>query len=161
VRRYHPDNQDTGNPEKFTRIVKAHKILSDPETRAAYDVSYEDNRATTVKLFEETTNPDGYEGDKRVCEGILSVLYVSRRRDAERCGLGIVQLERLLACPAKHLEFHIWYLKEKGWVQRLENGMFAITAAGVDRVMDQESMLLRKDRLLSERSATGPRELKE
>jgi len=161
VRRYHPDNQDTGDPEKFTRIVKAHKILSDPEARAAFDVSYEENRATTLKLFEETTNPDGYDGDKRIFDGILSVLYVSRRRDADRGGIGIVQLERLLACPSKHLEFHMWYLKEKGWVQRMENGMFAITAAGVDRVMEQEGMLLRKDRLLSERSVDGLRELKD
>jgi hypothetical protein len=160
VRRYHPDNQDTGNAEKFDRIVKAHKILSDPDTRAAYDVKYEENRSSTLKVFQETTNPEGYDGDKRVFEGILSVLYVSRRRDADRGGIGIVQLERLLACPTKHLEFHIWYLREKGWVQRLENGMFAITAAGVDRVMEQEGMFLRKDRLLSDRSSVnGAREL--
>jgi hypothetical protein len=161
VRRYHPDNQDTGNTEKFNRIVKAHKVLSDPETRAAYDVTYSDNRESTLKLFDETANPDSYDGDKRVFEGILSVLYVSRRRDADRGGIGIVQLERLLACPSKHLEFHIWYLKEKGWVQRLENGMYAITASGVDRVMEQEASFLRKDRLLSERSVNGMGELKE
>jgi hypothetical protein len=159
VRRYHPDNQDTGDTEKFNRIVKAHKVLSDPETRAAYDVTYEENRASTLKLFDETSNPESYDGDKRIFEGILSVLYVSRRRDADRCGIGIVQLERLLACPSKHLEFHIWYLKEKGWVQRLENGMFAITASGVDRVMQEEATFLRKDRLISERSVGNGREL--
>ena len=152
VRRYHPDNQDTGDTEKFNRIVKAHKILSDPDTRATYDVSYAKNRETTLELFNDTKNPEGYDGDKRVFEGILSVLYTSRRRDADRGGVGIVQLERLLACPSKHLEFHMWYLREKGWVERLENGMFAITASGVDRVMEQEGMFLRKDRLISERS---------
>ena len=161
VRRYHPDNQDTGDAAKFDRIVKAHKVLSDPDTRASYDVTYEENRASTLKLFQETSNPESYDGDKRIFEGILSVLYVSRRRDADRGGIGIVQLEKLLACPSKHLEFHIWYLREKGWVQRLENGMFAITAAGCDRVMEQEGMFLRKDRLLSERSVNGMRELKD
>jgi hypothetical protein len=30
----------------------------------------------------------------------------------------------------------VWYLKENGWVQRLENGMLAITATGVDRALD-------------------------
>jgi hypothetical protein len=161
VRRYHPDNQDTGDTEKFNRIVKAHRVLSDPDMRAAYDVTYEDNRASTLKLFQDTSNPESYDGDKRIFEGILSVLYVSRRRDADRGGIGIVQLERLLACPSKHLEFHMWYLREKGWVQRLENGMFAITASGVDRVMENEGMLLRKDRLLSERSVNGIGELNE
>ena len=161
VRRYHPDNQETGDTEKFNRIVRAHKILSDPDTRASFDVSYEDNRGTTLKIFEETKNPESYDGDKRIMEGILSVLYTSRRRDADKGGVGIVQLERLLACPSKHLEFHIWYLKEKGWVERMENGMFAITASGCDRVMEQDGMFLRKDRLLSERSVSGMRELKD
>jgi len=161
VRRYHPDNQDTGDTEKFNRIVKAHKILSDPDTRASYDVVYAENRESTLKLFDETANPESYDGDKRIFEGILSVLYVSRRRDADRGGVGIVQLEKLLACPSKHLEFHIWYLREKSWVERLENGMFAITASGCDKVMEQEASFLRKDRLLSERSVNGPRALKD
>jgi len=39
----------------------------------------------------------------------------------------------LSGCPRAHLEFHIWYLKEKGWIGRLENGMLAITVEGVDR----------------------------
>jgi hypothetical protein len=161
VRRYHPDNQETGNTEKFNRVVKAHKVLSDPDQRAAYDVTYEDNRSTVLKIFGETKNPESYEGDRKVFEGILSLMYVSRRREADRGGMGVVQLERLLGCPAKHLEFHMWYLREKGWVQRLENGMFAITAAGVDRVMEQEGMYLRRDRLLSERSVNSMQELQD
>jgi curved DNA-binding protein len=160
VRRYHPDNQETGNPEKFTQIVKAHKTLSDPESRAAYDVSYEENRASVLKIFDETSNPESYDGDQRIFEGILSLLYISRRRDAGRGGMGIVQMERLLGCPAKHLEFHLWYLREKGWVERLDSGLLAITASGVDRVMEQEALHLRRDRLLAERSTNAQRELR-
>lgn len=159
VRRYHPDNQETGNAEKFNLVVAAHKVLSDPDKRAAYDVTYEDNRASLLKIFDETSSPDSYEGDRRIFEGILSLLYVSRRRDAGKGGMGIMQLERMLGCPSQHLEFHIWYLREKSWVERMENGMLAITAAGVDRVMDQEALLLRRDRLLAERSSDAPAEL--
>ena len=159
VRRYHPDNQETGDPEKFTKVVKAHKVLSDPEARAAYDVSYEENRASVLNIFDDASSPESYDGDKRIFEGILSLLYISRRRDSGRGGMGVVQLERLLGCPAKHLEFHLWYLREKTWVERLENGMLAITAAGVDRVMEQDSLFLRRDRLLSERAAASQREL--
>jgi len=159
VRRYHPDNLETGDPEKFTKVVKAHKVLSDPEARAAYDVSYEENRASVLKIFDDASSPDSYDGDKRIFEGILSLLYISRRRDSGRGGMGVVQLERMLGCPAKHLEFHLWYLREKTWVERLENGMLAITAAGVDRVMEQDSLFFRRDRLLSERAAASQREL--
>ena len=160
VRRYHPDNQETGDSTKFDRIVKAHKVLSDPEARAAYDVVYKENRASVLKIFEESSNPESYDGDKRTFEGILSLLYIARRRDAGRGGMGIVQLERMLACPAKHLEFHLWYLREKGWVERLENGTMAITVDGVDRI-HHENLVLRRDRLLTERSADARRELKD
>jgi hypothetical protein len=34
------------------------------------------------------------------------------------------------------MKFHIWYLKENGWIQRIENGMLAITASGVDWVLE-------------------------
>lgn len=160
VRRYHPDNQETGDAVKFDRVVKAHKVLSDPEARAAYDVLYDENCASVLKIFDESSNPESYDGDKRMFEGILSLLYIARRRDAGRGGMGIVQLERMLGCPAKQLEFHLWYLREKGWVERLETGMMAITADGVDRI-HHENLVLRRDRLLAERSASARRELEQ
>ena len=160
VRRYHPDNQETGNTTKFNQVVKAHKLLSDADARAAYDVTYEENRASVLKIFKETSDPESYDGDKRILEGILSLLYIARRRDASRGGMGAYQMEQLLGCPGKHLEFHLWYLREKGWVARLDTGLLAITADGVDRVMQQE-IQLRRDRLLSERSENAHRELKE
>jgi hypothetical protein len=47
------------------------------------------------------------------------------------------------------MEFHMWYLKAKGWVERLEDGgQLAITALGVDHV-EQGRLRLRKDRLLT------------
>jgi len=152
VKRYHPDNQDTGNADKFKQVVEAYRVLSDPETRAAYDVQYDDNRSLVLKIFDDASQPDGYDGDRRIFEGILSILYISRRRDPTRGGMGIVQMENLLACPEEHLEFHVWYLREKGWIERLDNGLLAITASGVDRVMEQRSLLLRNDRLISEQT---------
>ena len=67
--------------------------------------------------------------------------------------MGVIQMERLLGCPAEHLGFHLWYLREKGWIQRLDNGHIAITAAGVDHVIEQDNMILRRDRLLAEKNA--------
>jgi DnaJ-like protein len=152
VKRYHPDNRETGNPEKFRQVVEAHRVLSDSETRAAYDVHYEENRALVLKIFDDASQPDGYEGDRRILEGVLSLLYMSRRRDPNRSGMGIVQLEQMLGCPAEHLEFHMWYLRQKGWVERLENGLLAITVSGVDHVMEQKNLFLRRDRLISDQN---------
>ncbi len=59
---------------------------------------------------------------------------MKRRRDINNPGIGNLDLERLSGCQREHLEFHLWYLKEKGWIGRLENGLIAITANGIDRV---------------------------
>src|SRR6185436_6231864 len=93
---------------------------------------------------------DSFEGDRRIFEGILSLLYTARRRDPARGGMGVIQIERLLGCPAEHLEFHTWYLEEKSWIVRLTNGQLAITAAGIDRMIEQNSLVLRRDRMIPE-----------
>jgi curved DNA-binding protein CbpA len=147
AKRYHPDNKETGNANKFDTLTKAFRALSDPETRAGYDANYEAGNGHRLTLFSRETPSDGCDGDRRIYQAILSILYTSRRRDAGNPGIGIFQLERMLDVPEKYLEFHIWYLKEKGWIQRVENGGYAITASGVDTVIEN-SVSLKKDRLL-------------
>ena len=154
AKRYHPDNGFTSDVNKFNTLVNGYRLLSDPEKRAAYDVRYEKERALKWKLFQEGSSPEGLETDGRIQQGILSLLYVTRRRDASNPGMGIMELERVLGCPEKHMEFHIWYLKEKGWIERTDNGGFAITAEGVDAATEQD-ILLRRDRLLPERNGFG------
>jgi curved DNA-binding protein CbpA len=156
VKRYHPDNRDTGDDGKFNDIVQAYRVLSDPEKRAAYDVKYDENRATVMKIFEEASTPDTFQDDRRIFEGVLSLLYIARRRDPEHGGMGIIQLERLLGCPAEHLEFHIWYLAEKNWIARQNNGQFAITVSGIDRMIEDNALLLRRDRMIGQGSTATP-----
>jgi curved DNA-binding protein CbpA len=151
VRRYHPDNQSTGNAEKFREVRQAFELLSDPEKRTAYDVTYDENRKKIWSIFDQDSATDAREEDRRIFHGILSLLYVSRRRDADNPGIGPVHLEMILGCPQQHIEFHIWYLKQRGWVETLSSGQLAITADGVDKLGDQD-LALRKDRLISQYS---------
>ena len=37
AQRFHPDNQETGDTERFTMILQAYKVLCDPELRAQFD----------------------------------------------------------------------------------------------------------------------------
>ena len=149
AKRYHPDNDQTGNADKFSLLTEAYRILSNAEKRAAYDVKYDKTRTHRWQVFEEVSPSEDIDDDRRMQEGVLSLLFITRRRDAVNPGMGIFELERLLGCPEKHLEFHIWYLKEKGWIYRTDGGGFAITATGVDAVTEND-VLLRKDRLLPE-----------
>ncbi len=63
-------------------------------------------------------------------------------------------LESILGCPSQHLEFPLWYLKQRGWVERLDSGLLAITADGVDK-LGTEDLVLPANRLLMEGSRTG------
>jgi len=40
VTKYHPDNKNTGNADKFRLIHEAHDILSDPAKKKEYDAAY-------------------------------------------------------------------------------------------------------------------------
>ena len=136
AKRLHPDNADSGDGGRFAQVMQAFQVLSDPKARAKYDARYESRREARWRIFDQETSGSDVAADRRVRTAILSLLYTARRNDADRPGLGVLDLERLLGCPEQHMNFHLWYLKENGWVERLENGTIAITASGVDRVLD-------------------------
>ena len=131
--RYHPDNSDTGDLSRFSEIVEAHNTLKDPVKRAEYDLRHKDHSGDRWKLAEEASNTKGIERDAVIQDKLLSILYVKCRQNINDPGIGHNELERVSGCPREHLEFHLWYLKAKGWIARLENGMLAITVEGVDR----------------------------
>jgi len=147
AKRYHPDNKNTGDAQKFDELVKAYRALSDPERRADYDAKYDAGNSHQLNNNSHAASSKGAEEDRKIYRAILSMLYTARRRDAGNAGVGTFQMEKLLEVPEKYLEFHIWYLREKGWIQRVENGGFAITVSGVDAVIEND-LPLKKDRLL-------------
>ena len=136
--RYHPDNQDTGDLARFSEIVEAHNTLKDPVKRAQYDIQYKNQSGFRTKLAEEASNTKGIERDVVIQDKLLSILYVKRRQNINDPGIGDFELERVLDCPREHLEFHIWYLKAKGWIARLEDGTLAITVEGVDHANSEQ-----------------------
>jgi curved DNA-binding protein CbpA len=133
AQRYHPDNRDTGDRLRFDLVVEAHDTLRDPVKRAYYDIKYKSHSTFQWKLMSDANDSKRIERDGDIQNKVLSILYVKCRQDVSNPGIGDVELERLLGCPAEHLKFHLWYLKERGWIGRTENGMLAITVEGVDR----------------------------
>jgi hypothetical protein len=89
------------------------------------------------------------ENDQQIRHAILSILYVDRRENPSDSGVGSWRLEKFLEWPEKILEFHIWYLKEKGWIQRVDTGGFAITASGVE-IVEENGYISGKYRLLTD-----------
>ena len=147
AKRYHPDNAQTGDGQRFRRVRKAWRVLSDPDRRSRFDSELRSlglHGPRWVKVDEPMALE---EEDEYLRRAVLWLLYLCRREDVDRSGLGVLNLERALGCSESELESHLCYLKEKGWVERTNTGGYAITADGVDRVT--ESVVLRADRLLS------------
>ena len=149
AKRYHPDNTESGNEEKFREVHTAYEILLDPERRAEFDVSYDRNKNLQWKIFNQGSALGSREDDQRIFNGVLSLLYAARRRDPEAGGLGSLHLERMLGVPREHLEFPLWVLKKRGWIEVLDTGQVAITIDGIDMVI-AEDLAPPDDRLLSE-----------
>jgi hypothetical protein len=134
AKRYHPDNHDSGDAAKFSELSNAYSVLSDPGQRAAYDVQYDHVREERWRIFNQDTSNVEIANDARVRLAALSLLYIARRNNVAEPGIGVIELERILSVPPELLEFHMWYLRENGWVERLTSGHFAITATGVDKL---------------------------
>ena len=132
--RYHPDNPQTGDVEKFITLKEAFKILTDPETRQRYDSIYASRHTEPLPIFEMKEFAAGIEGETNRRMGILCLLYRTRRANPESPGMSILQLESIMSFPREHLMFTIWYLKDKQYVWQDDKSDFVITADGVDYV---------------------------
>lgn len=134
AQKFHPDHNNLTNTDRFIQIIEAHQILIDPEARAGYDVKYRDYWNRKWRLASVASDMSELGDDKVARERILSLLYVQRRRNMKSPGLGEIEISQLLNTPLELVEFHLWYIRTKGWVERLDTGHLAITATGVDQV---------------------------
>jgi len=147
AKKYHPDRQIVQDDDRFRRLVEAHTTLTNPEKRAAYDVRYQEYWNRKWRLASEASDGTAFGDDRETRGRLLSLLYVQRRRNMSSPGLGEYEMARLLRTPVELVEFHLWYLRSKGWIERLESGMLAISAIGVDEI-ERSRLQLGEDRLL-------------
>jgi hypothetical protein len=151
---YHPDNAESGNAEKFRIISEAWRTLSDDAKRAAYDMSLgakEQAKKAAAKPTEAKpefgrqslpnvpkTNLTWNEMELRL--GILQVLLAARKQKPGTGGgaSGKVLMDCLNIDNVIEVEFALWYLREKGYIQMGERS-FVITALGVDYLTEQLS----------------------
>ena len=147
AQRWHPDNPRTGNVAQFHAIHEAYLVLSDPAKRAQYDVAYEEGRQTRWRVVSvDPRAGSNFEAEQIVRLTVLEVLYAHRRAESNNPGIFVLDLEDLVGTAREHLEFTMWYLTQKGFVQRTENSRLAITAAGVDylEANHQENLIRRR-----------------
>ena len=131
AKRSHSDSSDQADTKHFSQLVEACEKLTNPESRALYDIAYENQKQQIKQLVEET----GYiSSDCADRHKLLSLFYAQRRRNRKQPGIGPTTVEQVMGLPPEILEFHLWYFREKGWIDREECGLLSITSAGVDQI---------------------------
>ncbi len=146
--RFHPDNAESGDPEKFLLLSEAYAVLSDPGQRAQYDEFRVEEKPRPLPLFQDRAFVDDKDGEANRRLGVLCLLYGQRRRASDSPCLSLLDLEALMAYPREYLEFTLWYLKDKGYIVRTDCSDFAVTAAGVDFVEEHSPKNVMLQRLL-------------
>jgi len=129
--RYHPDNPESGNTERFLLLSEAYATLSDPDKRRAYDSIRQSRQPEPMAVFGLKEFVDDVEGEANRRMGVLCLLYQRRRMNPEHPGIPLLDLESLMSFPREHLMFTTWFLKDMEFVQMLPNSDYAITAQGV------------------------------
>jgi len=132
--RFHPDNPQSGDPERFLLLNEAYEMLSDPDRRASYDAARRVAEGQPLPAFELKEFVDGIEGEQNRRLGILCLLYNRRRCDMDHPGLSVLELEKLMSFPREYISFAVWYLKDKGYLRVGDNSDCVLTAEGADFV---------------------------
>jgi curved DNA-binding protein CbpA len=147
--RFHPDNVQTGDPEKFLLLNQAFEVLSDPERRAEYDLKLKGKQSQPSPAFESVDFLDGIEGEVNRRLAVLSLLYRRCRANVHDPKISLRDLETAMGFPREYLDFTTWYLKTKKYITREDNSDFALTALGVDYVESNSSKLPVLSKLLN------------
>lgn len=135
--RFHPDNPDTGDPEKFFLLKSAYDTLSDQERRSDYDLNYERDGAVRTPLSESVDFMDQVQGELNRRLAVLAVLYYRRRSNPFEPKVSLAEIEKRMGFPRDYLDFTTWYLSKKGYISRADNSDFSLTAEGVDFIETQ------------------------
>jgi len=132
--RFHPDNPESGDQEKFLLLSEAYKVLGDAGRRARYDAMRTEEPQRPLPVFQAKAFVDDKEGETNRRLGVLCLLYGQRRRDPEHPDMSLLEIEELMGIPREHLEFTLWYLRQKRFVERGDGAQCNLTAEGVDYV---------------------------
>jgi curved DNA-binding protein len=134
---YHPDHVDTADVDRFNDVMEAYRILRNPQYRQEYDQLHHtfakplDPPVIDIISVEEKNALT----DAEAHEKILLTLYKKRRENAQNPGVLAFYIKESLHCSDEIFEFHAWYLKAKGFIERTEQNELAITVEGIDHVI--------------------------
>ena len=144
AQRFHPDNKETGDADRFRALHDAYSVLSVPEKRAQYDVHHQALRQERWRFTASVRGASDFEIEQQLRCTILEILYARRRAEPGSPSFTNYELSQLTGQPREHLEFTIWYLAQKKFVTRDDQSRLAITADGVDFLEKSNELNLKR-----------------
>ena len=133
AQRFHPDNQQTGDEDRFRVILEAYSVLNDPEQRARYDVRHEQQRKDRWRLVASGERVESdFEMEQTSRLMLLEALYAKRRMDQDKPDISLLELEKLIGRPREHLQFTIWFLEQKRLITRDDHSSLVLTVDGAE-----------------------------
>jgi len=148
AQRLHPDNQHTGNENRFRQILDAYNVLSDPEKRAQYDVAHLQHQKDRWRLVDGGAQTENdFELEQVIRNTILEALYTKRRLDAANPGIFYGDMEGLLGRPREHIEFTLWFLMQKKLVVIDDKSRLVLTVDGAEYLEQTYRSNLQQKRL--------------
>ena len=156
AQRFHPDNQGTGDSDRFRQLTEAYQVIGDAERRAQYDVHRPDRQQERSRLISEALRAQNdVESEQLLRLTLLELLYARRRTDPRTPGVYYGDLEGLVGRPREHLEFALWYLGQRKYIDRTDGSQIAITAEGVDHLEENSAVRQRVLRLTAAQSSAA------
>src|ERR1044071_1520775 len=105
AQRYHPDNRESGNEDRFREITDAYTVLSNPEKRAQYAATNQQRRKDRWRIISEgPESENNFEMEQVVRLTVLEALYTKRRVEPSNPGIFLLELEKLIGRPREHLD---------------------------------------------------------
>jgi DnaJ domain len=134
---YHPDNRETGDQEVFRDVLAAHSVLSDPVRRASYD-----RGKFAIRSDGTGGHPPAVEAvgdrqprdERQLRSFILEALYHVRRSRPYKPLMPALAIAELFGRSMEEIQFSLWYLRGKKWIEMPDGSDISITVAGVDEV---------------------------
>ena len=132
AQKYHPNNPETANKEKFEAVNMAYEVLCDPLLRREFDklkgIGQEEGtpRFSGFAFFEAL----GREAVLR--NALLCILYDRRMSKPFTPSLSLRHVEGMLEATSEELSSALWYLKQRGYAASDDKSKLLITVDGMD-----------------------------
>ena len=148
AQRFHPDNQQTGDEDRFRSLLEAYTVLRDPEQRARYDVLHQQRRKDRWRLVSGGAKSENdFELEQVVRLTVLEALYTKRRLEPSSPGIFLREFEQLTGVPREHLDFTYWYLQQKKFVTSDDHSRLLLTVDGAEYLEQSYRSNLQQKRL--------------